>query len=134
LRREHNTLVIFPIVEHSNKLPLVKRIHTAPLLVILSVLVFVPATFGQQQQQTEGARKIVSRVTPDYPEMAWTLNLSGSVKAEAVVQPNGAVKSVNVTGGHPVLVRAAREAIYHWKWTPSPHETRELIEIKFNRP
>jgi TonB family protein len=120
-------------VEHSNKLPLVNRILTAPLLVILSVLVFVPATFGQQPQ-TEGGRKIVRRATPDYPEMAWTLNLSGSVKAEAVVQPNGEVKSVNITGGHPVLVRAAREAIYHWKWAPSTHETRELVEIKFNRP
>jgi outer membrane biosynthesis protein TonB len=114
-------------------MPLVNRIPTAPLLVILSVLVFVPTTFGQQPQ-TEGGRKIVTRVTPDYPEMAWTLNLSGSVKAEAVVKPNGEVKSVNVTGGHPVLVRAVREAIYHWKWAPSTHETRELIEIKFNRP
>jgi TonB family protein len=91
-----------------------------------------PATFGQQEQ-TEGGRKIVSSFTPHYPEMARTLNLSGSVKAEAGVQPNGLVKSVNVTGGHPVLVRAAQEAIYKWKWAPSPHETREPIEIKFNR-
>ena len=120
------------MVEQPNKLPLVKRIPTAQLLVILSMLVLVPATFGQQEQ-TEGGRKIVSRVTQHYPEMARTLNLSGSVKAEAVVQPNGMVKSVNVTGGHPVLVRAAQEAIYKWKWAPSAHETREPIEIKFNR-
>ena len=110
-----------------------KRIPTAPLLFILSVLVLVPATFGQQEQ-TEGGRKIVSRVTPHYPEIARTMHLSGSVKAEAVVQPNGVVKSVNVTGGHPVLVRAAQEAIYRWKWVPSAHETREPIEIKFDRP
>ena len=119
-------------MEQLNKLPLVKRIPTAQLQVILSVLVLVPATFGQQEQ-TEGGRKIVSRVTPHYPEMARTLNLSGSVKAEAVVQPNGLVKSVNVTGGHPVLVRAAQEVIYKWKWAPSAHETQEPIEIKFNR-
>jgi hypothetical protein len=50
-------------------LPLVKRIFTAPLLVILSVLVLVPVTFGQQDQ-TEGGRKIVSRATPHYPEIA----------------------------------------------------------------
>ena len=84
-----------------------KRIPTAQLQVILSVLVLVPATFGQQEQ-TEGGRKIVSRVTPHYPEMARTLNLSGSVKAEAVVQPNGVVKSVNVTGGHPRRLRPTR--------------------------
>jgi hypothetical protein len=33
------------------------------------------------------------------------------VKAEAVVKPNGVVKAVDVKGGHPVLVRAAQEAI-----------------------
>jgi TonB family protein len=110
----------------------VKRILTAPLLVILWVLVLVPVTFGRQEQ-TEGGRKIVSRFTPHYPEIARTMHLSGSVKAEAVVQTNGVVKSVNVTGGHPVLVRAAEEAIYKWKWALSSHETRELIEIKFNR-
>ena len=107
-----------------------KRIPTVPLLFILSILVLVPATFGQQEQ-TEGGRKIVSRVTPHYPEIARTIHLGGSVKAEAVVQPNGVVKSVNVTGGHPLLVRAAQEAIYKWKWAPSAHETQELIEIKF---
>jgi outer membrane biosynthesis protein TonB len=60
------------------------------------------------------------------------MHLSGSVKAKAVVQPNGVVKSVNVTGGHPVLVRSAQEAIYKWKWAPSAHETQEPIEIKLN--
>jgi TonB family protein len=110
----------------------VKRILTATLLVILWALVLVPVTFGQQEQ-TEDGRKIVSRVTPHYPEIARTMHLSGSVKAEAVVQPNGVVKSVNVTGGHPVLVRSAQEAIYKWKWASSAHETQEPIEIKFNR-
>ncbi len=64
--------------------------------------------------------------------MARTMNLRGSVKAEALVKPNGVVKTVDVKGGHPVLVRAAQEAIYRWKWEPSAHETRELIEVKFD--
>ena len=60
------------------------------------------------------------------------MNLRGSVKVEALVKPNGVVKSVDVKGGHPVLVRAAQEAIYRWKWEPSAHETREPIEVKFD--
>jgi len=24
--------------------------------------------------------------------------------------------------------------ILKWKWEPAPHETRELLEIKFNNP
>ncbi len=85
-----------------------------------------------QQEQVEGARKIVNRVMPQYPEMARTMNLRGSVKAEALVKPNGVVKSVDVKGGHPVLVRAAQDAIYRWKWEPSAHETREPIEVRFD--
>lgn len=124
-------MVIFSLLVWTNKLPLVKRIPTALFLALLSVLVLVPATFGQQEL-TEGNRKVVSRVMPQYPEMARTMNLKGSVKAEAVVQPNGLVKSVEVKGGHPVLVRAAQDAIYKWKWAPASHETREPIEVKFD--
>lgn len=89
---------------------------------------------AQQAPVPQGAndgRKIVSRVTPQYPQMARTMNLAGNVKAEAVVEPNGAVKSVEVKGGHPLLVRAAQDAIYKWRWVPAAHETREPIEVKF---
>jgi TonB family protein len=69
---------------------------------------------------------------PHYPEIARTMNLSGSVKADVLVAPNGTAKSVEVKGGHPVLVRAAQDAIYKWKWAPAAHETTEAIEVKFN--
>ena len=99
-------------------------------LVLFGVLILVPVSFGQQQ--TEGTRRILNRVTPQYPEMARSMNLKGNVKAEAVVEPNGVVKSVEVKGGHPVLVRAAQDAIYKWKWAPSLRETREPIEVRFD--
>ena len=105
------------------------RVPAALFLVFLSVL--APAAFGQQEQ-TESNRKILNRVTPQYPEMARTMNLRGNVRAEVLVQPNGVVKSVEVKGGHPVLVRAAQDAIYKWKWAPASHETREPIEVKFD--
>ena len=107
------------------------RCLTAFLFVLFAVLILVPASFGQQEQ-TEGARRILHRVTPQYPEMARSMNLRGNVKAEAVVEPNGVVKSVEVRGGHPVLVRAAQDAIYKWKWAPATRETREPIEVRFD--
>jgi TonB family protein len=108
-----------------------KHAPAALFLVLLSALVLVPGAFGQQEQ-TESNRKILNRVTPQYPEMARTMNLRGNVRAEVLVQPNGVVKSVEVKGGHPVLVRAAQDAIYKWKWAPASHETREPIEVKFD--
>jgi len=124
-------LVIFSLRVRTNKLPVMKRIPTAPFVALLAILVLFPVAFGQLEL-TEGNRKILSRVIPQYPQMARTLNLRGSVKAEAVVEPNGLVKYVEVKGGHPVLVRAAQDAIYKWKWVPASHETREPIEVKFD--
>jgi TonB family protein len=108
-----------------------KRVTAALFLALLPMSILVPATVGQQEQ-SESNRKIVNRVTPQYPPMARTMNLRGSVKAEALVQPNGVVKTVEVKGGHPLLVRAAQDAIYKWKWAPASHETREPIEVKFD--
>jgi hypothetical protein len=44
----------------------------------------------------------------------------------------GNVKSVSVTGGHPLLGQAAVEAIRKSKWEPSPRETHELITVNFH--
>ena len=107
------------------------RLISASLLVLFGLFLHTPPSLAQQEQ-VDAARKITSRVMPRYPEIARTMNLRGSVKAEALVKPNGVVKAVEVKGGHPVLVRAAQEAIYRWKWEPSAHETREPIEVKFD--
>jgi TonB family protein len=104
---------------------------TAFLLVFFSVLILDRASFAQQEQN-DGSRRILTRVMPQYPEMARTMNLRGNVKAEALVEPNGVVKSVEVRGGHPLLVKAAQDAIYKWKWAPAAHETHEPIEVKFD--
>ena len=102
-----------------------KRFLAASSVLVLTV------TLLAQQDQSDITRKIVNRVTPRYPAMARAMSLRGSVKAEAVVQPNGMVKSIEVKGGHPVLVEAVQHAIYKWRWAPAAHETRELIEVKF---
>jgi TonB family protein len=107
------------------------RVATVLLLASLPALLLLPAASGQQEA-TESTRKIVNRVTPQYPEIARAMSLKGNVKAEALVQPNGVVKSVEMKGGHPVLVRAAQDAIYKWKWAPATHETREAVEVRFN--
>lgn len=111
--------------------PLIKKRFLAATVLVLFALVAAPAV-PAQQDQTDGNRKIVNRVTPQYPSIARAMNLKGNVKAEAVVAPNGVVKYVEVKGGHPVLVQAAQNAIYKWKWAPATHETREPIEVRFD--
>jgi TonB family protein len=59
------------------------------------------------------------------------MNLQGNVRVDVLVAPNGTVKSVEVKGGHPLLGQAAQNAIREWKWEAGPHETHEIIELKF---
>jgi TonB family protein len=106
------------------------RLIAATLLVLFGLVHSSPSC--AQQEPADSGRKVVSRVIPNYPEMARTLNIKGIVRAEALVKPNGTVRVVDVKGGHPLLAQAARDAIYKWKWEPTAHETHEPIEVRFD--
>jgi TonB family protein len=84
------------------------------------------------QQQEEGRRKMVTRVVPLYPNLAQKMGIAGSVKIEAVVAPNGTVKSAAILGGHPVLAQAGLDAVQRCKWEPSTHETKETVILNFH--
>jgi len=107
------------------------RPATALLALLLGVVIFPPFS-ALAQDQPEAQRKIVSKVVPVYPELARKLQISGTVRVEAVVAPNGKVKFTTVLGGSPVLAMAAVDAIGKWKWGPAPQETKELIELNFH--
>lgn len=78
----------------------------------------------------DSARKIKSKINPQYPEMARRMNVSGSVKLELLVAANGQVKSVKPLGGHPLLIDAAQNAVKQWKYEPGAEAT-EVVEIRF---
>ena len=89
-------------------------------------------TSSAQQDSTESHRKMTSKIVPLYPPLAHDMHLSGTVRVEAVVAPNGTVKSVSVIGGHPVLVQSATDAVRRCKWESAPKETRELVILNFH--
>src|SRR5437870_13667498 len=105
--------------------------RSVALLVLLWAAALIPAqSFAQQEEQPVGKRKVVNRIVPSYPQLARTMNLKGTVRIEALVAPNGVVKSVSVKGGHPVLVQAAEDADQKWRWEPATTETHEPIEFR----
>jgi TonB family protein len=87
-------------------------------------------TAQSDKTSTEGGRKILRKLTPDYPALARKMNLGGTVKVVAVVAPDGDVKSVEPKGGSPILLRAAEDAIAKWKFATGG-ESREIIEVHF---
>lgn len=86
---------------------------------------------AQQAQNEEILRRAKSRVQPSYPELARKMNISGTVKIEVVVAPNGSVKDARIVGGHPVLAGAALEAAKKWRFEPAGGEASGIIEFKF---
>jgi TonB family protein len=84
-----------------------------------------------QEGQSEIVRRAKSKVEPVYPPLARKMNLSGTVKVEIVVAPNGTVKDAKVVGGHPVLANAALEAVRKWRFEPASLETSGIVDFKF---
>ncbi len=76
-------------------------------------------------------RRVASRVAPNYPELAKKMHIHGVVRVEAVVRPNGSVKSTRVLGGNPVLVDAAIEAVGKWKFESAQNESTEVVQLVF---
>ena len=87
---------------------------------------------AQSQESSTDGRRIVRKTDPRYPEIAKRMNLSGTVKVIAVVEPDGKVKAVEPVGGSPLLIEAAQSAITQWKYAPASSESREPIELHFH--
>jgi TonB family protein len=103
-----------------------------PLLAVCSTFVLAPPSSVAQEEQAGNNRQIVTRIVPNYPSLARNMRIGGLVKVEAVVAPNGTVKSVEIKGGHPVLAAAAADAVRQWKWIPAARESKEPVIVKFD--
>jgi TonB family protein len=89
-------------------------------------------TSSAESSRTESSkRKIKVRVSPEYPPLAKQLKVTGKVKIEATVTPEGHVISTKVLGGSPVLVVAAIDAVKKWRYESAPKETTEIVEFDF---
>jgi TonB family protein len=87
--------------------------------------------FAQTGTTDESKRKVKSKTTPVYPELARRMNVAGKVKIEVVITPDGHVKTTRVVGGHPLLVQACQDAVKEWKFVPAPEETTQIVEFEF---
>lgn len=72
------------------------------------------------------ARKVKQQVQPVYPELAKANHITGSVKLEVTINPQGGVKAVKVLGGNPVLADSAERAVKNWKFESGAEETRTI--------
>jgi TonB family protein len=81
----------------------------------------------------DSKRRIKFKTNPQYSELARQMKLSGKVKIELVIAPDGHVKSSRAVGGHPLLVQSCQDAVKDWKFEAAPEETTQIIEFDFKQ-
>src|ERR1700687_3448733 len=99
---------------------------------MIAVLLWGASGFAQSGSTDEAKRKIKSKTTPVYPELARRMNVTGKVKIEVVISPDGRVKSTRVVGGHPLLVQTCQDAVKEWKFLSAAEETTPIVEFEFH--
>jgi protein TonB len=101
---------------------------------VLMLSVFFATAVVASHAWAEGGitRKLKTKVAPEYPALARRMNITGVVKLEVTVAPNGSVKTAKVVGGHPILVNAALDAVKKWRYETGTEETVGILEFRFD--
>lgn len=97
--------------------------------VSLAITLFLTAV----QLPAQETRKVILHPAPPYPETARRFNVTGIVKVQVVIAPDGQIKSTKIIGGHPLLVNAVEETLKNWKYAPASTETTALLEFSFRQ-
>ena len=63
--------------------------------------------------------KLLKKVIPTYPPLAITTRTQGTVHLIGVIAKDGTIRDLQVIDGHPLLVRAAVEAVKQWVYKPT---------------
>jgi TonB family protein len=84
-------------------------------------LVSVPASIprlGYPVSEGVSQGAIIHRIQPVYPIEALPSRLEGNVVLAATITEDGKVKDLKVVSGHPLLARAATDAVSQWRYRP----------------
>jgi TonB family protein len=89
----------------------------------------------------EQQKKLQTRVTPDYPDVARQAGVEGTVTLRVEIGTDGTVQDIEPISGPPLLERAAAEAVAQWRYAPTLVEgsavivvTTVSVEFHLNQP
>lgn len=79
---------------------------------------------------------LVHQVMPQYPQIAKTAHISGTVILHAIIAKDGTVQELQYISGPPLLMRAAMDAVRQWRYKPTllngdPVEVDTTISVVF---
>lgn len=82
------------------------------------------------------AAALIHKVQPQYPTIARTIHLQGTVYLRAIIATDGTVRQLDVISGNQILANSALEAVRQWRYQPTrlngdPVEVETLITVNF---
>jgi TonB family protein len=80
--------------------------------------------------------KLIASVPPIYPSLAKSQHVSGDVRVDALIDPNGHVTTMKVVSGPTLLHQAAMDALHQWRYQPAtldgkPVQMHLTVTIQF---
>jgi len=105
---------------------------------IISTNAAVPKVAVQRIRVSSGVTSglLIRKVEPNYPPIAKTARVQGTVILAAVIGKDGSIENLHVVSGHPLLTTAAMDAVKQWKYKPyilngEPVEVDTQVEVHF---
>jgi len=77
-------------------------------------------------------RAVKSRVAPVYPEIAKRMKISGEVRLDVTISPDGKVKDAKAVSGNHMLGTAAEDAVRKWVYEPAASDTSAVVVVNFS--
>jgi protein TonB len=79
---------------------------------------------------------LLSQTRPAYPLLAVQTHTQGAVVLRAIISKDGSVAELQLVSGHPLLVKAAMDAVRQWRYRPTllngePVEVDTTITVAF---
>jgi len=79
----------------------------------------------------------IFRPEPQYPALARQMRIAGTVELEGVIGTDGHLRELRIVSGHPLLARAALQAVSQWIYRPTllngdPVEVIAPITVTFH--
>jgi TonB family protein len=110
-------------------------LHMIPKRCMLALVAVVSFAGMRQSQELrkvsneEATERLTKRVPPQYPPLALTAHIQGSVAIEITITETGSVENMRALSGHPILVQSAMDAVRQWEFDPFKEDGKPVAVL-----
>jgi periplasmic protein TonB len=65
------------------------------------------------------AASLVNKVEPQYPPIAKTAHVAGTIVLHAIIGKDGSIRELQFVSGPPLLMKSAMDAVKEWRYKPT---------------